>query len=85
MGFGACMGTMGATRWSAKCCGYTAERTNKGDERPEAIIEPAIAKTARIATSIDLRVTVDLDAKRLSLLACKTRVGARKTRSTDVS
>ena len=54
MGFGACMGTMGATRWSAKCCGYTAERTNKGDERPEAIIEPAIAKTARShdATSI---------------------------------
>ena len=51
MGFGACMGTMGATRWSAKCCGYTAERTNKGDERPEAIIEPAIAKTARVATS----------------------------------
>ena len=47
MGFGARMGTMGATRWSAKCCGYTAERANKGGERPEAIIEPAIAKTAR--------------------------------------
>ena len=47
MGFGARMGTMGATRWSAKCWGYTAERANKGGERPEAIIEPAIAKPAR--------------------------------------
>ena len=63
MGFGARMGTMGATRWSAKCCGYTAERANKGGERPEAIIEPAIAKTARTGSREALDEEVQLDVK----------------------
>ena len=89
MGFGARMGTMGATRWSAKCCGYTAERANKGGERPEAIIEPAIAKTARTGSREALDVEVQLELRQ------NGRHGGRfshanpeawcKTRSTDIS
>ena len=88
MGFGARMGTMGATRWSAKCCGYTAERANKGGERPEAIIEPAIAKTARTGSREALDEEVQLEVKtddtRRSLIACKHGAWC-KTRSTDIS
>ena len=71
MGFGARMGTMGATRWSAKCCGYTAERANKGGERPEAIIEPAIAKTARRGSR------EALDARKCNWNCVKTDVARR--------
>ena len=92
MGFGARMGTMGATRWSAKCCGYTAERTNKGDERPEAIIEPAIAKRHEPRREIDARGGKRSWSAKTSVARgtrMQTREPAqdqkRKNRSTEVS
>ena len=79
MGFGARMGTMGATRWSAKCCGYTAERANKGGERPEAIIEPAIAKTARRGSreALDARKSKRMARRSLAYRMQTRKPGAR--------